>query len=87
MVVYDPNKDQANLAKHGLSLAQADDFDFSDAVIVVDDRFDYGETRYPAFSRAAGIGYCLVFVIVDDQTIRAVSYRRPHDKELKRYGL
>jgi hypothetical protein len=87
MVIFDPAKNQANIVKHGLSLAEAEDFDFSGAVILIDDRVDYGETRYRAFSRADGAGFCLVFVVVDDQTIRAISYRRAHDKEIKRHGL
>ena len=83
---YDPAKDAANRGKHGLSLAEAADFDFEAAVVLVDDRFDYGETRYRAFTRVAEDGYCLAFTLTGE-TLRPISYRRAHDKELRRYGL
>lgn len=85
-IAFDPDKDAANKAKHGLSLAEAADFDFELAIVLVDDRFDYGETRYRAFVRQEGAGHCLVFA-VDGETLRPISYRRAHDKELRRYGL
>lgn len=83
---YDPAKDAANRAKHGLSLADAATFDFDRAVVLVDDRFDYGETRYRAFLRVDDGGYCLAFAVAGE-TLRPISYRRAHDKELRRYGL
>jgi uncharacterized DUF497 family protein len=86
-IVFDPEKDRTNLAKHGVSLARADRFDFASAVVAIDDRKDYGEVRYRAFGRIGGLGFCLVFVILDEVTIRAISFRRARDKELKRHGL
>lgn len=85
-IVFDPSKDAANLAKHGLSLAEAMAFDFATAVISVDDRRDYGEVRHRAFGRIRGVGFMLVFVQVDDVTIRAISFRRAHEKEMRRHG-
>lgn len=85
-VEFDPAKDAANREKHGLSLAEAADFDFETAVVLVDDRFDYGETRYRAFVRQDGIGYCLAFT-VDGEVLRPISFRRAHDKELRHHGL
>ena len=85
-VEFDPAKDAANLAKHGLSLAEAAQFDFSAAVVTTDDRFDYGEVRFRAFARADGGGRCLVFTVVDRVTIRAISYRRASDREMQRHG-
>ena len=86
-VEFDAAKNTANLTKHGFSLGEAADFDFTAAVIDVDDRFDYGETRYRAYARSGNEGRCLVFTIVDADTIRAISYRRARDKELKRRGF
>lgn len=85
-VAFDPAKDAINRDKHGLSLAEASAFDFDAAVVLVDDRFDYGETRYRAFVRMDGIGYALAFTL-DGETLRPISYRRAHDKELRRHGL
>lgn len=45
-VVFDPKKDRVNRLKHGLSLAEAEDFDMTTALIEVDHREDYGEVRY-----------------------------------------
>jgi uncharacterized DUF497 family protein len=75
-IEFDPAKDAANRMKHGLSLAEAAEFDFTAAVITIDDRFDYGEVRFRAFTYAEGRGRCLVFAVVDAETIRAISYRR-----------
>lgn len=80
---FDPAKDRANVAKHGLSLADFVGFD-ADPVTVIDDRFDYGEVRYQAFGRVAGQGHCLVFT-VRGKNMRLISYRRARDKEMRRY--
>jgi uncharacterized protein len=83
---FDPAKDAVNRDKHGLSLAEAADFDFDAAVVLMDERFDYGEVRYRAFARDAEGGYCLAFTLAGE-TLRPISYRRAHEKELRRYGL
>ena len=62
---FDSAKNAANIAKHALSLADFDGFD-AQPVVVVDDRFDYGETRYLAFGRIDGLGHCLVFTMRGD---------------------
>lgn len=85
-IVFDPSKDAANVAKHGLSLADAEAFDFAAASVLIDDRRDYGEVRYRAWSRIGGVGFMLVFVQVNDETIRAISFRRAHAKEMRRHG-
>lgn len=77
-IAFDPAKDVANKAKHGLSLADFDGFDAQPAVLV-DDRFDYGETRYRAFGRIDGIGHCIVYTITDT-ALRLISFRRAHEK-------
>ena len=45
MMSWDEAKRAANIAKHGMDLAKAEGFDFASAIIVVDDRADYGEVR------------------------------------------
>ena len=83
-IAFDPSKDAINLAKHGLSLADALNFDFDAAQTEIDARADYGETRYRAFARMDGVGFCLVFTI-SGETLRPISYRRAHEKEMRRY--
>ena len=81
-VEFDPDKDRANVEKHGVSLHRAEDIDI--ALVVEDARFDYGETRYRAFGFIGEEAYCLVFT-VRDGTVRAISLRRASDKEMERY--
>ena len=47
-IEFDPAKDAANVAKHGISLQAAEEFDWNAAIEREDDRFDYGETRFVA---------------------------------------
>ena len=83
-IEFDPAKDAINIAKHGLSLADAAAFEIEDAVVRIDDRYDYGEVRFRAFGRVSGQGRCLVFTW-SASTIRVISYRRVHEKEMRRY--
>lgn len=85
-VTFDPAKDAANIAKHGLSLADAADFEMAEAVVETDTRHDYGEPRFRAFGRVDGEARCLVFTYREGE-VRAISFRRAHEKELRRYGL
>jgi uncharacterized DUF497 family protein len=74
-VEFDPAKDRANIAKHGVSLARAAEFDFRTAVILLDDRFDYGEDRWLATGFIADRLFTLVYVETD-RGVRAISLRR-----------
>ena len=82
-ITFDPAKNEANIAKHGLAFADFAGFDAT-PVVVEDDRFDYGETRFRAFGRVDGEARCLVFTI-RGEAVHAISYRRAHDKEMRRY--
>ena len=83
-IEFDPAKDAQNIAKHGLSLADAAAFELASARVTIDDRFDYGETRYRAFGRVEGQGCCLVFTW-EPGKIRVISFRRAREKEMRRY--
>ncbi|ASR50744.1 BrnT family toxin [Blastomonas fulva] len=82
-ITCDPAKDRLNVAQHGLSFEDFAGFD-TDPEIRVDDRFDYGEIRYRAFGRIDGQGHCIVFTQTDDG-FRLISFRRAHEKEMRRY--
>ncbi len=84
-IEFDPAKDAANKAKHGLSLAIAAEIDFETAKIFVDRRVEYGEVRYLAFDRIDGNGYCMVFTYRNG-AVRVISLRRAHEKEMRRHG-
>ncbi len=68
-VIFDPTKDAANRAKHGLSLAEAAGFNFASALIREDRRFDYGEQRLQALGWLDDRLVVLVYVDIDDDTL------------------
>lgn len=84
-ITFDPDKDAANIANHGLSFLDFDGFD-DEPTVVIDDRHDYGEIRKRAFGRIDGAAHCLVYVD-GDLGARLISFRRAHEKEMRRYGL
>ena len=45
-VTFDPAKDAANLAKHGVSLLDAVGFEWETAVVLEDARKQYAEPRF-----------------------------------------
>lgn len=84
-VSFDPAKDAINRAKHGLSLARADEVDLRTAVVRPDDRLDYGEPRWRAYGMLDGRLPMLAFT-VRRGTLRAISLRRANARETRRYG-
>jgi uncharacterized DUF497 family protein len=50
-----------------------------------DTRFDHGEERYRAWGLIDGVAFCLAFTTRGGK-VRAISLRRAHAKEMKRYG-
>ena len=81
-IEFDPAKDEANLAKHGVSLARTVDFEI--IAFREDARRAYGETRFRAWGWIDGQYYCLVFTHRQHR-LRAISLRRAHQKEIDRY--
>jgi uncharacterized DUF497 family protein len=84
-IAFDPEKEVRNVAKHGISLARAEEMDMSAALIREDDRFDYGETRYIAFGEIDHALHCLVFTFRGSR-VRAISLRKANKKEIRRHG-
>jgi uncharacterized protein len=79
-IEFDPAKDAANLAKHGISLVRAAELDVR--AYVVDERF--AEPRFRLYGFIDGLAYCVAGTM-RGQTIRAISLRRAHAKEMRRY--
>lgn len=82
---FDPAKDAANIAKHGLSLAKAVELEMNLATVSADDRRDYGEDRYIAVGPLGGRLHVLIFTIRDG-AIRPISLRKANAREVKRHG-
>jgi len=83
-IVFDPAKDAANMAKHGLSFGDFDGFD-DEPIVRVDDRQDYGEKRYRAFGSVGG-ELCVVVYTITTDGLRLISFRRSHAKEGRQYA-
>jgi uncharacterized DUF497 family protein len=81
-IEFDPAKDAANIAKHGLSPAQARELEIE--AIVKDDRFA-GEQRYRIYGTLNGRPHCLAAVLRGG-FVRAISFRRAHSKEYDRHA-
>ena len=84
-ITYDPAKDTLNQAKHGLSLAVSTQFEWGEAVIWVDERYEYGEARMCAIGYVGLRLYVAVFVDRGEAR-RVISLRKANDKEVKRYA-
>jgi len=83
-ISFDPAKDEWNIRVRGLSFSAAADFDFENALYAVDDRRDYGETRYVALGMLRDRLHVLCFVETDDG-IRVISFRKANAREVRRY--
>ena len=80
-IAFDPAKDEANTAKHGVSLARAADLEIQ--ARIRDSRFS--EPRFRAYGLIDGVAHCLAYT-VRGGVVRAISLRRAHQKEMKRYA-
>ena len=79
---FDPAKDRANQAKHGVSLVLAVELDWEAALVWVDGRFEYEETRMIALAPNTGILY---YVADRGDVRRIISLRRANRREVKHY--
>ena len=60
-IEFDPAKDKANFAKHGVSLAVAGELDWEAALVWVDGRYEYDELRMIALAPKTEILYYVAF--------------------------
>ena len=85
-IEFDPAKDEANIAKHGLSLQAAERFDWDTAFEREDDRFDYGEVRFVALGLIGDRLHVLVFTEGShEDAVRAISLRPAEKHEVRFY--
>ena len=83
-IEFDSVKDAANQTKHGLSLALAGELNWEAALVWVDDRFDYKETRMIALAPKTEILYYVAF-LDRGKARRIISLRLANRREVKRY--
>ena len=79
-IEFDPAKDAANIAKHGVSLARAADLE---VLAYVEDR-RFAEPRFRLYGEIDGEAYCLAGTDRDG-VIRVIGLRRAHAKEMRRH--
>ena len=84
-VTYDPAKSQHNELVRGLTFAMAEDFDWSDALIVEDTREDYQERRYQALGLLGQHLHMLVFT-PRAGAVHVISLRRANQRERTRHA-
>ncbi len=79
-IEFDPDKDAANIAKHGVSLARAVDLE---VLAYVEDR-RFAEPRFRLYGEIDGEAYCLAGTDRGG-IIRVIGLRRAHAKEMRRH--
>jgi len=86
IIEFDKIKNQRNIDERGLPFNMVSNVDWSTALVTVDGRFNYGETRYIAL----GLITNRLYVIVFTETligIRVISFRKANKREVKRYEV
>ena len=82
---WDEAKAAANWRKHGVSFADARNFDFAGAVQTEDLRCDYGETRIFTLGRIRRTLHALVYTKPNQETVRVISLRKATAQEREIY--
>jgi uncharacterized protein len=84
-IEFDPAKDSANTAKHGVSLGLASQLEWASALVWVDSRKGYSEARQSALGIIGDRVYFVAFV--DRANVRRViSLRKANAREVKDYA-
>lgn len=84
-ISFDPAKNERNIRERGLSFESAVAFDFDGALVWVDDRQAYGETRYVAIGWLHGRPHVLCFTEAPGG-IRVISLRKANPREIHRHA-
>ena len=86
-LTFDPDKDAANITKHGLSLADAMlVFDAPDKLTLESTRQDETRLMDIAMVEVAGVVLVLVYVVRQPDEVRAISLRRASKQERTLYA-
>ena len=84
-ITFDHSKNVKNIAERGLPFSMVADMDWSQAVILEDNRRDYGERRFRAFGVIDGRLYAVVFT-PRGEDLHIISFRKANPREVKSYG-
>jgi uncharacterized protein len=81
---WDEVNRERNLAKHGLDFVEVSEFHWEQALVVVDQRKEYGEDRFVAYGPLQGRVVIVVFSRREG-IIRVISLRRANEREKRFY--
>jgi hypothetical protein len=84
LIEFDPAKDTANKTKHGVSLSMASELEWEAALVWVDERFEYSESRMMALAPKTEILYYVAFVD-RGEVRRIIGLHRANRREVKHY--
>ena len=73
------------MRERGLSFDEAANFEIESALVFVDARHDYGETRYVALGMLEDRVHVLCFAETAEG-IRVISFRKANTREVSRYA-
>ncbi|MGB7405313.1 MAG: BrnT family toxin [Pacificimonas sp.] len=86
-IEYDPVKNAENIAKHDIALKFAPLLFAGEYIEQIDDRHDYGETRFVATGPIAEFGgriFVAIYTWRRDKR-RIISLRKANDREIRNY--
>ena len=82
---FDPAKDKSKLDRHGLSLPDADGFEWDAALVREDARKRYAEPRFEAQGYIGDRLHVMVFCLRAD-VVRVISLRKANKREEMSYA-
>ena len=83
-ISYDSNKNNRNIKLRELSFDRVSDLDWNNAWIFEDERDEYNERRFIAYSMLDERLHFVCFTETKDG-IRVISFRKANNREVKRY--
>jgi uncharacterized DUF497 family protein len=81
---WDETKRRSNIRRHGIDFVDAEEVFAGETITFLDDRYDYGETRFLTFGLLWGEVVAIVH-IETDKVIRVISVRRASKDEEETY--
>ena len=79
---WDEAKAQANLAKHGVDFTEIARFEWSRALVLPDDRRDYGEVRLMAYGPIGSRLHAVTYTWRRNR-IRVINLRKANTREIR----
>lgn len=84
-IVFDPNKDAINTAKHGVSLTEANWIEWETLWALEASGADFGEVRMVGYAYIGLRLYCVVYTDRPEGR-RIISLRKANRREIRKYA-